>query len=82
MTSDTSSIPQWTDLGSELSGPDSDRKRQEILNALQDLNSQVDHSMQSADSETYPRLQALRNAIQLAQDMANTILKPVDLSSL
>ena len=82
MTSDTSSIPQWTELGSQLSGPDADQKRQEILNTLSDLESKVDISMRSAEIDMAPRLQALQQAIETARELANSILKPVDLSAL
>ncbi|NDD67541.1 hypothetical protein EBZ35_07865 [bacterium] len=65
-----------------MSGPDADQKRQEILNALSDLESKVDNSMRTAEIDMAPRLQALQQAIEIARELANSILKPVDLSAL
>lgn len=82
MTSDTSAIPQWTELGSQLAGPDAERKREEIVNILLDLNFKVEQSMHSASAEVATQLKALQNAIKVAREITDSVLKPVDLSSL
>lgn len=79
-----SEIPQqiqWTELGESLSGPDSERTRDEILEALSVLESRANTELRNPSTDAI-RVQALLEAVQTAKKLAETIFKPVDLSTL
>ena len=79
-----SEIPQqiqWTELGESLSGPDSERTRAEILEALSVLESRANTELRNPSTDAI-RVQALLEAVQTAKKLAETIFKPVDLSTL
>lgn len=74
-------LPQWTELGEQLSGPDGDSKREEILNNLTILERRAEAELRSPTAAA-PRVLALLEAVHSAKKLANTLFKPVDLSSL
>lgn len=78
----TSEIPQWTELGAELSGPDAEAKRAAIQDALRDLELSTGNSLRTASGEAAQRLQSLLKATATAKLIAGKVLKPVDLSAL
>lgn len=78
----TSEIPQWTELGAELSGPNADAKRAEILDILRDLEISAENSLRTASGEVANRLQSLLKATATAKQIAGKVLKPIDLSAL
>jgi hypothetical protein len=79
-----SEIPQqvqWTELGESLSGPDSEKKRADILESLSVLESRANFELRNPLADA-PRVQSLLEAVQSAKKLAETIFKPVDLSTL
>ena len=75
-------LPQWSALGEALSGPQGDAKREEILSTLGQLERQVETELRDPNAPEPDRLQALLAAVGHAKNIANKVLKPVDLSSL
>ena len=82
MNFSTTELPQWTELGTELSGPDGESKRQQILTTLENLEIRAESALRSAYGETSEKIQALLQALDVAKQIAQTIHKPVDLSAL
>lgn len=82
MNSSQLQLPQWSELGDLLSGPDGDEKRMEILARLEVLESQANSFLRSFDCADSARLEALVRAIGHARDIATRVFKPVDLSAL
>ncbi len=82
MNYSTTELPQWTELGTELSGPDGESKRQEIISILDALEIRAENSLKSAYGEASEKIQALLQAVDVAKQIAQTIHKPVDLSAL
>lgn len=82
MNFSTTELPQWTELGTELSGPAGESKRQEILAALENLEVRAESALRTAYGETSEKIQALLKAVETAKQIAETIHKPVDLSAL
>lgn len=74
-------LPQWTELGEQLSGPEGDSKRDAILGILASLEHRAELELRSTPSDA-PRVLALLDAVQTAKKLASTLFKPVDLSSL
>ncbi len=74
-------IPQWSELGEQLSGPDGERVRESILQNLAALEQRAESEMASPQADA-PRTQALLEAIQIAKKLAESLFKPVDLSTL
>jgi|688.fasta_scaffold164027_7 hypothetical protein len=75
-------LPQWTELGESLSGPDGEGKREEVLARLDALESRASASLRSSDCPEPLRLEALIRAVSHARDIASRVFKPVDLSAL
>jgi hypothetical protein len=75
-------LPQWTELGEQLSGPDGESKREEVLSSLEALESRANSSLRSPDCTDPARVEALIRAIGHARDIASSAFKPVDLSAL
>lgn len=82
MISDTSSLAQWTELGAQLSGPDGDSRRQEIFDFLQDLECRIEADLRNPSTTDCSKLHALSSAVETSKEILQTILKPVDLSTL
>ncbi len=82
MISDTSNLAQWTELGAELSGPNGESRRREIINNLEDLEIRAENALRSAYGEASEKIQALLQALDVAKQIAHTVQKPVDLSAL
>jgi hypothetical protein len=80
--SDTSNLAQWTELGAELSGPNGESRRREIINNLEDLEIRAENALRSAYGEASEKIQALLQALDVAKQIAHTVQKPVDLSAL
>ena len=51
-------LPQWTELGESLSGPDGEGKREEVLARLDALESRASASLRSSDCPEPLRLEA------------------------
>jgi hypothetical protein len=75
-------LPQWTELGEQLSGPDSESKRADVLARLQWLEDRAKASLYSPDCEEPARLEALTRAISHARTITEKVFQPVDLSAL
>lgn len=75
-------LPQWCELGEQLSGPAGESKRDEILSRLQTLEARANSSLRSSDCSEPMRIEALLRAIGHARGIANRAFKPVDLSAL
>jgi hypothetical protein len=75
-------LPQWSQLGEQLSGPNGESKREEILAHLGNLEAFADSSLRSPNCSEPARLQSLLRAIEHARDIATRVFKPVDLSAL
>lgn len=78
----TSEIPQWTELGAELSGPNAEAKRSEILDTLSNLELSAENSLRTASGDDAKRLESLLKAAGTAKIIAGKVLKTVDLSAL
>lgn len=76
------SLPQWSELGEQLSGPDGEAKREEILRRLDTLEARANISLRSPDCTEPMRVEALLRAIGHAREIATKVFKPVDLSAL
>lgn len=77
-----SQTPQWLALGEDLAAEDSSQKRSEILASLDLLENQTNAELRSVSCETPDRLQYLLEAISHARKITESVLKPVDLSTL
>ena len=75
-------LPQWSELGEQLSGPDGEAKREEILARLENLEARANTSLRSSDCAEPMRVEALIRAIGHAREIATKVFKPVDLSAL
>jgi hypothetical protein len=75
-------LPQWSELGEQLSGPGGEEKRVEILARLEELESQANSLLSSFDCAEPARLEALVRAIGHARDIATRVFKPIDLSAI
>ena len=75
-------LPQWSELGEQLSGPDGELKRAEILARLDALEARANSTLRSPDCPEPIRVEALIRAIGYARDIASRVFKPVDLSAL
>lgn len=75
-------LPQWTDLGQQLSGPDRKYKRADVMARLQILEDRAKASLYSPNCEEPARLEALTRAISHARTIAEKVFQPVDLSAL
>jgi hypothetical protein len=75
-------LPQWSELGEQLSGPDGQSKREEVLDRLENLEARANSSLRSADCTEPARVEALIRAIGHARGIASRVFKPVDLSAL
>lgn len=73
---------QWSALGTDLSGVNSSQKRQEILHALDLLEQKANAELRIPTSESPDKIQFLLEAISYARKITESVLKPVDLSSL
>jgi hypothetical protein len=81
MLSEVSQQITWTDLGESLSGPDSERTRAGILDTLSTLESRANFELRNSSVDAN-RVQSLLDAVQTAKNLAETIFKSVDLSTL
>jgi hypothetical protein len=81
MLSEVSQQIIWTDLGESLSGPDSERTRAGILDTLSTLESRANFELRNSSVDAN-RVQSLLDAVQTARNLAETIFKSVDLSTL
>jgi hypothetical protein len=75
-------LPQWSELGEQLSGPDGEAKREEILARLDALEAHANTTLRSLDCTEPMRVEALIRAIGHAREIATKVFKPVDLSAL
>jgi hypothetical protein len=75
-------LPQWSELGEQLSGPDGELKRAEMLSRLEALEARANASLRSPSCTEPVRIEALLRAIAHARDIASRVFKPVDLSAL
>jgi len=75
-------LPQWTELGEQLSGSDGDAKRADLLARLEALEARANASLRSPSCAEPVRIEALLRAIAHARDIASRVFKPVDLSAL
>ena len=75
-------LPQWCELGEQLSGPDGESKREEVLARLETLEARATSSLRSPDCAEPIRVEALIRAIGHARGIASRVFKPVDLSAL
>lgn len=75
-------LPQWSELGEQLSGLDGQSKRDEVLDRLQNLEARALSSLRSPECTEPARVEALIRAIGHARDIASRVFKPVDLSAL
>ncbi len=75
-------LPQWCELGEQLSGPAGESKREEILARLEALEARANDSLRSFDCSEPMRVEALIRAIGQARGIASRAFKPVDLSAL
>lgn len=82
MLAAATTLPQWSELGDQLSGPDSDAKRAEVLSRLEALEARANASLRSPSCTEPVRIEALLRAIAHARDIASRVFKPVDLSAL
>jgi hypothetical protein len=75
-------LPQWCELGDQLSGPDGESKREDVLARLETLEARANSSLRSPDCANPMRIEALIRAIGQARGIASRAFKPVDLSAL
>jgi hypothetical protein len=75
-------LPQWSELGEQLSGPDGELKRAEMLSRLEALEARANVSLRSPSCAEPARVEALIRAIGHARAIASRVFKPVDLSAL
>ncbi|MFM8983295.1 MAG: hypothetical protein ACKOLA_10395 [Spartobacteria bacterium] len=76
------SLPQWSELGEQLSGPNGESKREEILARLDALEARANSTLRSPDCTEPMRVEALIRALGHAREIATKVFKPVDLSAL
>jgi len=81
LTSD-SQTSQWSALGEDLAAEDSSQKRHEIMTSLDLLEKQANTELRSVSCESPDKLQYLLEAISHARKITESVLKPVDLSTL
>jgi len=81
MFSSAPNLPQWTELGEQLSGPDAECIREDSLKLLMNLERRAEQELASPHSDA-SRTQSLLEAIQIAKTLVKTLFQPVDLSSL
>jgi len=74
-------LPQWTELGEQLSGPNSSQVRSTLLDNLLSLERRAETELRLPKADA-PRILALLEAVQAAKKLANTLFKPLDLSTL
>jgi hypothetical protein len=75
-------LPQWTELGEQLSGPDGDAKRMEVISRLEALEARANAALRSPSCAEPARIEALIRAIGHSREIASRVFKPVDLSAL
>jgi hypothetical protein len=75
-------LPQWSELGEQLSGPDGESKRSEVISRLDALEARANATLRSPACAEPARAEALIRAIGHARDIASRVFKPVDLSAL
>lgn len=75
-------LPQWCELGEQLSGPDGESKRDEVLARLDALEARANSFLRLPDCTEPIRVEALIRAIGHARGIASRVFKPVDLSAL
>ena len=75
-------LPQWSELGDQLSGPDGESKREEVISRLEALEARANAALRSPDCAEPFRVEALIRAIGNARSIASQVFKPVDLSAL
>jgi hypothetical protein len=80
--SNTSNIAQWTELGQQLTGDEADSRRRQVLETLENLEIQVQADLRNPSTSEPMKLEALAKALETAKEIAQTVLKPVDLSAL
>ena len=80
--SQDSETTQWSALGTDLAGENSSQKRQEILYTLDLLEQKANAELRISTSESPDKIQSLLEAISHARKITESVLKPVDLSSL
>jgi hypothetical protein len=81
LTSD-SQTSQWSALGEDLGAEDSSQKRHEIMTSLDLLGKQANAELRSVSCESPDKLKYLLEAITHAKKITESVLKPVDLSTL
>lgn len=81
MTQEISNLQRWTELGSGLSGLDSQKLRDEMLLNLTNLEQRALAELNSGAESSQP-VRALLEAIETAKSLCQSLLKPVDLSKL
>lgn len=81
MSESSPNLPQWSELGEQLAGPDREGIREHILHNLKSLKHRADRELASPQADA-PRIQALIDAIQTAIKLVETFFKPLDLSTL
>ena len=75
-------LPQWSELGDQLSGPDGESKRAEVISRLEALEARANAALRSPDCAEPMRMEALIRATRTARDIASRVFKPVDLCAL
>lgn len=75
-------LPQWSELGEQLSGPEGESKRAEVVSLLEALETRANAALRSPDCAEPIRVEALIRAIGHAREIATKVFKPVDLSAL